>query len=577
MKAISINPFYGEAFNCLGTSYHTKGDLKKATKYLLKAIQLLPKSFEPYHNIGNVYFALKNYESCIKSYKKALSINLNSNSTLLNLGIVLQEKEEINKAISCFKRVVKKDAFNSKAHCHLYHSYLKMCDWKSAKIHKEKVEMLTSHDVSLEKKPDEMPFLNLIRLQNPEMNYKVAKLWSNEIKCIGSEKFAIYSKQKNMKGKKITIGYISNNFKNHPTSHLIWKIFELHDSKKFLINVYSYGEDDKSIYRNKISESCDKFIDIKSSSHYEAAKIIAEDKVDILVDLVGYMTGHRLEIAAHRPAPVQVRWLGLAGSTGANFFDYIITDKIVTPPEEKQFYSERFVYMPHCYQINSEPLVISDQPYTRSDFQLPEDKFVYCCFCSNYKIDSHVFGVWMEILNEVPEGVLWIMNSNSTAKTNMKNLADLHGIKQERIIFSKKTLKHIHLERLKLADLALDTFTINGAATTSDALWAGVPVITKKGGHFASRMAASILGAIGLDNLVFDTEDEYRNKAINLGNNPSVVKLIKERLKLNSIQQPLFDTKRFVQNLEKTYLELWEYHICEKNSDIIWVEDVSEK
>ena len=279
--------------------------------------------------------------------------------------------------------------------------------------------------------------------------------------------------------------------------------------------------------------------------------------MDILVDMVGYMRGNRLEICAYRPAPVQVRWLGLAGTTGADFFDYIITDKIVTPQNQSKFYSEKFVFMPHSYQVNSKPIEKPKNKYKRQDVGLPEKAFVFCCFCSNYKIDSNVFNCWMRILEQSPGSVLWVMTSNSAVAENMKDGAKKARVDPYRLIFAKKLSKPDHLERLKLADLSLDTISVNGAATTSDALYADVPVLTVVGSHFASRMSASILSAVGLSEFIAKDLKEYTDMALEMANNPRKLFSVTEQLKRKKQTSPLFDTQGFVQSLENAFEQMW--------------------
>ncbi len=300
------------------------------------------------------------------------------------------------------------------------------------------------------------------------------------------------------------------------------------------------------------------------------------DRVDILIDLVGYMRGNRLEICAYRPAPVQVRWLGLAGTTGADFFDYIITDKIVTPEDQSKFFSEKFVFMPHSYQVNSKPIEKTQNRYNRQDVGLPEKAFVFCCFCSNYKIDSNVFNCWMKILKQSPGSVLWVMTSNSAVTENMKDGAKKARVDPYRLIFAKKLSKPDHLERLKLADLSLDTITVNGAATTSDALWAGVPVVTIVGNHFASRMSASILSAVGLSELIVNDNKQYVDIAVDLANNPNKFHSLREKLKKNKQTYPLFDTQLFVESLENAYAQIWELHKTQRAPRAIEVKDFKE-
>jgi protein O-GlcNAc transferase len=255
------------------------------------------------------------------------------------------------------------------------------------------------------------------------------------------------------------------------------------------------GKDDGSYYRARIQNDCDKFVDISSLSFTNAAKCIYEDQVDILVDLKGYTKDNRLAICALRPAPIQVSYLGFPGTTGADFLDYLITDKIVTPEDHAFYYSENFVYLPHCYQVNDHTQPISNKDWKKTDIGLPESCFVFCCFNHPYKIDSVMFDVRMRILQQVPESVLWLLSGNKIAEKNLRREAEARGVKSERLIFAEMLPKDEHLGRLKFADLNLDTRIVNGHATTSDALWAGVPVITLQGSNFASRVSSSILFA----------------------------------------------------------------------------------
>jgi protein O-GlcNAc transferase len=408
-----------------------------------------------------------------------------------------------------------------------------------------------------------MPFLNLARHPDPSLNYKVARAWSKEI----SDRMAAVSRfhpvRKSMFGgnklkkRRISIGYLSNNFKNHPTAHLVQGMFRLHDRGKFKIYCYSYGEDDKSSYREKIKTGCDQFVDLRMLSHVDAARRIYDDRIDILIDLVGYMKANRLSIPALRPAPVQARWLGMAGTTGADFFDYLITDAVVSPEAHAPFYSEVMVYMPHCYQINDNTQLIPENGFKRTDFGLPENGFVFCCFSTRYKIDPVMFGAWMRILKRVPESVLWILGDGNTAEENLKRAAEQNGINCNRLVFAKKIAREDHLMRLRLADLALDTRIVNGAITTSDALWSGVPLITLRGSHFASRMSSSILSAVELPELVTHSLDGFEALAVRLAGEPGELQAIRQKLARKHSSAPLFDTALFVRNLELAFEKMW--------------------
>jgi protein O-GlcNAc transferase len=264
-----------------------------------------------------------------------------------------------------------------------------------------------------------------------------------------------------------------------------------------------------------------------------------------------------LAICALRPAPIQVSYLGFPGTTGADFIDYIITDKIMTPEEHSLYYSEKFVYLPHCYQVNDHTQPISNKGWKKEDLELPESSFVFCSFNHPYKIDPVMFDTWMKILRQVPESVLWLLLGNKTAEENLRREAETRGVKSERLVFAERLPKDEHLGRLRFADLALDTWIVNGHTTTSDSLWAGVPVITLQGSHFASRVSSSVLSAIGLPELITHSLEEYEALAVQLAHNPAELQELRQRLARNRLVAPLFDTPRFVRNLESAYKEMW--------------------
>ena len=356
---------------------------------------------------------------------------------------------------------------------------------------------------------------------------------------------------------KIVIGYLSEDFRNHPVGHLTCGLYRLHNRGDFKVYGYSYGKDDGSSYRRQIMLGCDRFVDIRSLNSLEAARRIYDDRVDILVELGGHTAGSRLDICALRPAPIQVTYLGFPGTTGAEFIDYIITDKIVSPETHGRYYSEKMAYVPHCYQINNNRQQISENKWSRQDFQLPETGFVFSSFNQPFKIEPMMFAAWMKILRNVPGSVLWLLWDNAIAEKNLRQAAALGQVDPRRLIFSTKMSKEDHLGRMRLADLALDTRIYNGHTTTSDCLWAGVPVITLKGVHFASRVSASILTAVDLSELVVDGLDAYVDLAIRLARSADNLKMLKARLHQNRMSAPLFDTARFVHNLEKMYRKMW--------------------
>ena len=358
----------------------------------------------------------------------------------------------------------------------------------------------------------------------------------------------------------IRVGYLSNTFNDHPGSQLISGIFRLHDRSAFEIFCYSYGLDDGSYYRKRIEQDSDHFVDICRMSDPAAAALIRHHRIDILIDLRGHTRGNRLSICALRPAPVQVVYLGYPGTTGADFLDYLIADKVVIPKAHIDFFSEKIVYMPYCYQANDHTQKIASQRMKRSDYGIPESAFAFCSFVTHYKLEPLMFDCWMRILQRAPDAVLCLLEGSPIAQRNLRNALARHGIGAERLIFAEKLPKQEHLARLALMDMALDTRIYNGHTTTSDALWAGVPVLTLKGRHFASRVSASILKAIGLPELITDELDKYEALAVKLASTPEMLLKLKHKLEKNRLKSPLFDTLRFTRNLERAYQEMMEIY-----------------
>ena len=404
-----------------------------------------------------------------------------------------------------------------------------------------------------------MPLDKITSSADASENYAVAQVRSGEIaqKMSGLKTHFQMSGRRSPKPR-ITIGYLSSDFHNHATAHLMLSLFGLHDRKDFSVFTFSYRQNDGSAYREKIKNDSDKFFDLQAAGHFEAAGKIFESGVDILVDLKGHTRNNRLEICALRPAPVQVTYLGFPGTTGADFLDYIITDRIITPEDQSPYYSEQLVYLPHCYQVNDHKQKFSDAPVSRSDFDLPEKGFVFSSFNNNLKIEPVMFGAWMNLLKKAPDSVLWLFRSNDLAERNLKSEAQARGVGGDRLIFAEWIPKDQHLARCRLADLALDTRIYGGHTTTSDLLWAGVPVVTMLGTHFASRVSASLLAAIGLPELITHNLEEYEGLALRLSQNPGELAALRTKLAQNRKTEPLFDTPRFVRNLESAYHQIWD-------------------
>jgi len=359
---------------------------------------------------------------------------------------------------------------------------------------------------------------------------------------------------------RLKIGYVSADFREHPTAHLMRGLFRCHDREGFEICVYSLRGDDGSAYYRQIRDDCERFVDLSTADNTAAAKRIRADGVYILVDLMTYTNYARPEIFAAKPAPIQTGWLGFPGTSGAAYLDYLLADPVVLPAEQARYCTEQPVYLPECYQVNDRWQEIAETGCRRDEHGLPERGFVFCCFNQIQKLEPVMFAVWMRVLGRVPGSVLWLYSRSEEAQERLRATADAHGIAGERLVFAGPLPKALHLERHRLADLFLDTRLYNAHTTASDALWAGLPVLTCPGETFPARVAASLLQAVGLPELIAGSLEEYEDRAVRLATAPTELAGLRAKLADSRLRAPLFDTERFARHLEQAYRSMWERH-----------------
>lgn len=352
---------------------------------------------------------------------------------------------------------------------------------------------------------------------------------------------------------RIRVGYLSADFYSHATANLLAEVIEQTDRRRFELFAYCHSRDDASAMRQRIVAAFDHFVPIGSLSNQEAARRIQADGIDILVDLKGYTQNARTDILAYRPAPIQVNYLGYPGTMGADFVDYIVADPVVAPMAHQEHYAERIVHLPHCYQPNDRQRRIADEPLTRAQFGLPEDAFVFCSFNNIYKLDPSLFDVWMRLLARVTGSVLWIFAKDETCRANLRRAAAARGIDPARLVFAGHCENALHLARHRLADLFLDTVPCNAHTTASDALWAGLPLLTCLGETFAGRVAASLLTAMGLEEMVAGSLEAYERTAVALAQDRDRLAAIRQRIAEGRETSPLFDSTRYTRNLEQAY------------------------
>jgi predicted O-linked N-acetylglucosamine transferase (SPINDLY family) len=594
-KAISLKPDYVEAWINKGTmlmelqryddaisnfdaaisikkdcsAYFNKGnalyELKKYDEALLcyeRAINIKPNYLEAWTHRGLAYQHYGQKDEAIACYEKAISLSPLSMEPLINRGYLYEKTREFKKAINDFEKILSIDSNRSWIYGDALHAKLKICLWDKFNINKKYIE-------DNENIKSINPFKMLSICNNPSLIKKFTETYVDE-KFYSKEK--IKPILKNERNEKIRIGYFSCDFRNHAVSILIAGLFEMHNKDKFEIYGFSYGEDDESPIRQRLIRSFTKFFDVKYLSEREITKLSRNLKIDIAIDLGGLTGDSRTKIFSYRAAPLQVNYLGYPGTMGANYIDYIIADKTIIPTESQKHYTEKVVYLPHSYQVNDRNRKISDRNFTRAELELPEKGFIFCSFNNSYKILPETFEVWMRILRNLDHSVLWLLEDNAIASKNLRAEAKKRGIDPSRLVFAARLPSADHLARHAHANLFLDTFPYNAHTTASDALWAGLPLITLQGQSFASRVAASLLSAIGLPELITKTPEEYEKLAINLAKNPQKLLEIKEKLSKNRDTAPLFDTPQFTRYLENAYLQMYEQFQADLPVDHIYVD-----
>lgn len=440
-----------------------------------------------------------------------------------------------------------------------------LCDWDAYADCAVKINKIIT--TFFEKKSNTWinPFIVCVSNTNPEFCYKNAV---NLCKAIfGKVKMFTHDLKVKALQSSIKVGYVSTGFRDHPTGRMIANIFKF-TSPKFQTHIYSLAGIVDDEYNNTIRKSCSHFVNLKGMSAADIAEKIYNDKIDILVDLDGHINESQFEVFAYRPAPIQITYLGFPGTSGADFIDYIIADKIVIAENQQQYFSEKIIYMPGSYQVNDSEQERVPGIKCRKDYNLPENAFIFACFNSTYKIDYETFKSWMIILKAVPNSILWILDCHEIAKKNICAYAEKLGVDPIRLHFAPYVNKAEHLSRLKMVDILLDTFICNAHSSAADALWSNVPIVTLQGTHFASRVCSSLLSYVGLSKLITHTPKEYEKVAIELAEAPQLLKKYKKQLS-ETILQTLFNTKLFMQNLEKAYNMVWQRYLEGKKPESI--------
>jgi predicted O-linked N-acetylglucosamine transferase (SPINDLY family) len=547
------------------------GHLDAVVACCRETVAILPQEADPLNILGAALTQLGHLEDAADVYKRAIRLDSGNPHLHHNLGNVFKLLGHPKKSAAAFRR--SEELGGQEALTPLMDQLRTLCAWEE--LAPVEARVLAQLDIADNASaPQVMPFPLLMSAATAAQQRACAERYADRnFGAIAARSPWSHRPSKPGAGaRRLTIGYLSADFHRHATAYLAAELFELHNRDRFQVFGYSLGPDDGSPMRQRIETAFDRFVDVKDMSFQQAAAQIHADGVDILVDLKGYTQNARPEILAMRPAPVQVNYLGYPGTMGASFMDYFVGDPFSTPLAHADHFSEAIVQLPDCYQINDRKRRIADVTPSRESCGLPATGTVFCCFNHLYKITPEVFGTWMAVLTAVPESVLWLLAGDADAMDNLRAGARRLGVDPRRLVFGEKRPLDEHLARIGLADLFLDTFPCNAHTTASDALWAGVPLLTYSGETFASRVAGSLLGAVGLEELICDSLDGYRDLAIDLGNDQLALAAIRDRLTRARDSAPLFDSGRFCRHLEAAYLAMWERFEADEPPAAICVE-----
>ena len=508
-----------------------------------RALALMPDLAEAWLGRGNIFRNTKQYGGALAAYDRALALTPNLAGAWLGRGNVLIELKRYGDAFAAYDRALQLNPGLKFAAGERLHAKLMVCNWTD--IASDFARVLSDIRRGT---PSCMPFSLLSVPSSAAEQFACAR------RCIQDQRsFPPVWRGEVYSHDRIRVAYLSADFGEHPVSRLLVRLLERHDRSRFEVTAISFGSAQNSPLRQRIIDAVDHFIDTGDDSDEEVAALIRRREIDILVDLMGYTSGYRINVLAQRPAPIQINYLGLIGTMGAPFIDYVIADEIALPFDQQPFFSEKIVHLPDCFLPTDDTQEIAPRTPSRGEAGLPPEGFVFCSFNNSYKLNPPIFEAWMRLLRAVPGSVLWLAQSNSEMVGNLAREAERCGADPRRVIFAPRVPHAQHLARQRLAGLFLDTGPYNAGATAAAALWAGLPVVTCLGETFVGRMAASMLYAVGLRELVVNSLPEYEALASKIASDPALCAGLKDKLARNRASQPLFNTASFARNIEQAY------------------------
>jgi predicted O-linked N-acetylglucosamine transferase (SPINDLY family) len=580
------DPHNAAALYSLAVLKLQNGNLDKALEFSSLGVNMA-SHFAPLHLVhASVLQAQGNKNEALKSYDEALARDARNVTALLNSGVILRELMRHKESLERFNRILEIEPENQSA---LANCAILLTEFKQSEIAIKMFSRLLVVNPEYDYGLGLLAFERLhicdwtdyesnrqIIIDNLRLGKRVCKSLatmafsdSAEHHQTSAQIFAYHYFPKKpdslwngerYKHDRIRVAYVSPDLREHPVGHLIAGVFERHDKSRFETIAISLGIDDGSRIRARMRAAFDHFIDVQGMGSQQIAQLMRDMEVDIAIDLGGYTSDTRTEVFAFRPAPVQVNYLGYPGTMGSDYYDYILADPQVIPPEHQRFYTEKVAYLPDAYLPTDRSVQIAERTPTRAECGLPDDAFVFCSFSHDYKINPPLFDIWMRLLTKVPGSVLWLMARGDLAQGNLRKEAAARGVDPGRLVFAGRVpLVEDHLARYRQANLFLDTHPYNAHTTAADALMAGLPVLTYMGESFPSRVAGSLLTALGVPELITHSRQAYEDLALKLASDPRQLQSIRTKVSENLVTEALFDTPSFCRNLEVTLLAMWRY------------------
>ncbi|XP_052158025.1 probable UDP-N-acetylglucosamine--peptide N-acetylglucosaminyltransferase SEC [Oryza glaberrima] len=573
MATLTVTTGLSAPYNNLAMIYKQQGNCNHAITCFNEVLRIDPMAADCLVNRGNTFKEAGRITEAIQDYFHAVTIRPTMAEAHANLAAAYKDTGLLEASIISYKQALQLRQDFPEATCNLLHTLQCVCDWDDRAEKFVEVEGIIRQQIKMSSLPSVQPFHAIAYPIDSTLALEISRTYAAHYSLVAS-RFGLptfthsYPVPISNDGRtsRLRIGYVSSDFGNHPLSHLMGSIFGMHNQDTIEVFCYALSQDDGTEWRQRIRSEAEHFIDVSSMSSDVIAKVINEDKIQILINLNGYTKGARNEIFALQPAPIQVSYMGFPGTTGADYIDYLVTDEFVSPLKFSHIYSEKLVHLPHCYFVNDYKQKNRDVlgpvcPHKRADYGLPEDKFIFACFNQLYKMDPDIFNTWCNILKRVPNSALWLLRFPAAGEMRLRAYAISKGVRADQIIFTDVAAKNEHIRRSALADLFLDTPLCNGHTTGTDILWSGLPMITLPLEKMATRVAGSLCLATGIgEEMVVNSLEEYEERAVSLAENPLKLEALTNKLKAVRMTCPLFDTARWVKNLERAYLHMWNLH-----------------